>query len=211
MNDKLKTIAEYWNNASVDFDERHATEDLALWSEELEKAIGLNGKGRILDVGTGTGFLALLLAKLGYEVVGLDFAEKMLEIGREKARKLGLDVSFVQGTCEHLPFASNGFDAVVNCRVMWTLTEPVKAVEEWKRVLKPGGKVISFMRMMNVGTSASSYYGDGIELPLRCADRDDYVRVYHGAGLDAIQVSEMPEEMSHAEDMPGWTMFTGIK
>lgn len=218
--EKISAVADYWNEASEGFDEQHATEDLALWSVELEKAIGLQGHGRVLDVGTGTGFLALLLSKLGYDVSGVDVAEKMLQIGVEKAKRLGLSVDFLKGECEHLPFSDDCFDAVVNCRVMWTLTDPEAAVREWTRVLKSGGRVISFMRIMNVGETGkhggmlgdnAGYYGNGVELPLLCGKREDYIAVYRAAGLDEITVTELPPEMSHAEDMPGWTMFVGKK
>lgn len=97
--EKISAIADYWNEASDEFDEQHATEDLALWSTELERAIDLQGNGSVLDVGTGTGFLALLLAKLGYDVSGVDVAEKMLQIGVEKAERLKLSVDFQKGEC----------------------------------------------------------------------------------------------------------------
>ena len=207
----LNTVAKFWDEASTGFDEEHNTEDLALWAVELEKEIGLNGNGRILDVGTGTGFLALLLARLGYEVVGVDVAEKMLEQGRRKALDAGLDVEFIHGLCEELPFPDCSFDAVVNCRVMWTLTEPETAVSEWRRVIRPGGKLISYMRMMSISDKdTEGYYGKNIELPLRCGGRDEYVEVYKAAGFKRIITAELPEEMSCA-DMPGWTSFTGIK
>ena len=208
--DKHKRIAAYWNERSPLFDEEHDTEDISLWSRELEKVIGLSGEGKILDVGTGTGFLALMLGQLGYEVTGIDLAEKMLELGRKKAGQMELSIVFMQSSCEQLPFPDNSFDAVVNCRVMWTLPEPVQALKEWKRVLKPGGKVISFMRMMPID-SAADYYGEDVELPLRKGERKDYVAAYETAGLTEIAVTELPAQMSRAEDMPSWTMFTGRK
>ena len=210
MYDGQKVIARHWNEAAEGFDAQHDTEDLSLWRHELEGAIGLNGSGRTLDVGCGTGFLALMLAELGYYSTGLDFAEKMLDAGREKARLRELPVEFVQGTCEETPFQDDTFDAVLNCRVMWTLQDPVAALAEWKRILKPGGKVISFMRMMPLD-GAGERYGEGIVLPLSSGKREDYTAAYAAAGLMDIQVVEMPEAMSHAEDMPGWTMFMGMK
>ena len=202
----LDTVAAYWNGRAAEFDSEHDTEELALWSRTLEQAIGLNGDGAVLDVGTGTGFLVLLLAKLGYAAVGVDIAADMLAQGVEKAKCFGLNVDFREAACERLPFADETFDAVVNCRVMWTLTAPEEAVREWKRVLKPGGKVISFMRMMDM--TGGDFYG-GIDLPLTVGTREAYCEVYDAAGLKRITVTELPEAMSSQE--PHWTMFVGTK
>jgi ubiquinone/menaquinone biosynthesis C-methylase UbiE len=101
-----------------------------------------DGKMRILDVGTGTGFLAILLAELGHEVVGLDLSRGMIEVAREKARKAGVKVEFKLGDAENLPFRDRSFDAVICRHLLWTLPNPEKAVEEWSRVVKSGGKVV---------------------------------------------------------------------
>ena len=106
-------------------------------------------------------------------------------------------------------FYDNEFDAVVNSRVLWTLTDPVNALKEWKRVVRPGGRIISFMRVMD--TDGSSYYkkeeGE-VFLPLSNAKREDYVKTYLDAGLINVEVIEMPKEMSDS-DMPHWTAFIG--
>ena len=151
-----------------------------------------------------------MLGQMGYEVIGIDLAEKMLELGRKKAKQMELSIMFMQGSCEQLPFPDISFDAVVNCRVMWKLPEPVQALKEWKRVLKPGGKVLSFMRMMPVN-SAADYYGESVKLPLRKGERKDYIEAYEAAGLTEVFFIELPAEMSQAEDMPPWTLFTGRK
>ena len=213
-NEKLKIISDYWDEQSSGFDEAHNTEDLALWKQALEESIALGGKGKVLDVGCGTGFLAMMCAELGYETCGADFSEKMLSLAIEKAKTRKLSIRYKISLCETLPFEEGEFDAVVNCRVMWTLTDPVAAVTEWKRVLKNGGKVISFMRMMNVekedGNKREGYYGNAVKLPLSKAGRDEYVQVYKDCGLKKITTIELPAEMSSA-DMPGWTVFIGEK
>lgn len=209
--ENIQVISEYWDKASETFDQDHNTENLVLWKEYLEKAIGLKGSGKTLDVGTGTGFLAFLLEELGYSSVGIDISEKMMEVGRLKVKARNSSVSFINSPCEETPFSDNEFDAVLNCRLMWTLTDPVKAVKEWKRVVKTGGKIISFMRMMPVreGEKPKIYNGE-IELPLGHSTRDKYVEVYKAAGLKNIQTWEMPDEVSSA-DMPAWTVFIGEK
>lgn len=213
-NQKIQKIAEYWDAYSPEFDEAHNTENLNLWKQELERAIGSNGRGKILDIGTGTGFLALMLAEMGYQAIGVDIADAMMDIGRKKAADRNLNVDFVLSTGEQLPYEGPCFDAVVNCRVLWTLMDPIAATKEWIRVLKPGGKVISFMRIMQVSSEGrESFYscnGMPIELPLRNATEEDYLRVYAEAGLVNNRAEKLPAAMSVA-DMPGWSVFIGEK
>jgi ubiquinone/menaquinone biosynthesis C-methylase UbiE len=97
---------------------------------------------KILDVGTGPGIVAFLLAELGHDVTGVDFSQVMLRNALKNKQALGLPVDFKIGDAEKLPFDDNTFDAVVSRYVLWTVTDPMKAMLEWKRVLKPGGKVV---------------------------------------------------------------------
>jgi ubiquinone/menaquinone biosynthesis C-methylase UbiE len=83
------------------------------WKGLLIEVLG-DRELRVLDVGTGTGFIALLLAELGHEVIGVDISEEMLRIAREKARKLNIEnVEFHLADAEEPPFPDNTFDAVV--------------------------------------------------------------------------------------------------
>lgn len=108
------------------------------WKGLLIEVLG-DRELRVLDVGIGTGFIALLLAELGHEVIGVDISEEMLRIAREKARKLNIEnVEFHLADAEELPFPDNTFDAVVARHVIWALPNPEKAYSEWKRVLRPG-------------------------------------------------------------------------
>lgn len=111
------------------------------WQELFTDALG-GGKLKVLDVGTGPGIVALMLAELGHDVTAVDFSEEMLAAARKNARACNLDVKFKKGDAEKLPFARESFDAVVSRYVLWTVPDPEKAISEWKRVLKPGGKVV---------------------------------------------------------------------
>jgi len=94
-------------------------------------------------VGTGAGFLALLFAEMGHEVTGVDLSAGMLEKAKHNAEHMGLEVDFFHGDAENLPFEDNSFDLVVNKFLLWTLPQPSCAVREWKRVLKPGGRLLA--------------------------------------------------------------------
>jgi len=97
---------------------------------------------KILDVGTGPGIVAFLLAELGHDVTGIDFSENMVRNALKNKDALGLSANFRIGDAEKLPFYDDYFDAVVSRYVLWTVTDPRKAILEWKRVLRPGGRVI---------------------------------------------------------------------
>ncbi len=97
---------------------------------------------RALDVGTGTGQFAVYLAQGGFDVTGIDLSEQMVERAIQNARREGLDIDFRTGDAEHLEFGDDSFDLVVSRNLLWTLPHPEKALLEWKRVLRPGGRLI---------------------------------------------------------------------
>ena len=139
-------IKEEWDRLAQDFDNKaghgiRTKEEEEAWINLLTRAIGTK-RLKILDVGCGTGVIALLLAEMGHEVTGVDISERMLERAREKAKSIEIPVKFEFGDAEDLPFDDGNFDVVVNRHLLWTMLNPEKAVSEWKRVLKPEGRVI---------------------------------------------------------------------
>ncbi|OGN86008.1 MAG: hypothetical protein A2X23_06410 [Chloroflexi bacterium GWC2_73_18] len=96
---------------------------------------------RVLDVGTGTGFLAIFAAELGHEVTGLDLSESMLALAARKARELHLAIDLHLGDAEVPPFATGSFDVVVSRHLLWTLPHPGEAVARWAELVRPGGLV----------------------------------------------------------------------
>ena len=94
----------------------------------------------VLEVAPGPGYFAVALAKLGpYHIVGLDISETFVEIATANARRAGVDVEFRHGNASSMPFDSGSFDFVY-CRAAFkNFSEPVQAINEMHRVLKPGG------------------------------------------------------------------------
>jgi len=95
----------------------------------------------LLDVATGSGNVALAAAKAGAKVTGLDLTPKLLDVARGRASAAGLEVEFVEGDAEELPFEQNSFDRVTSCfGVMFAPRQPVAAAE-LVRVARPGATI----------------------------------------------------------------------
>src|SRR3954471_18418540 len=109
----------------------------------------------ILDVATGTGDVAILAEKMlqPVKVTGIDISEGMLEIGRKKLEKLGLQhkIQLLQGDSETIDFADNSFDVVTVAFGVRNFQNLEKGLAEMRRVLRPGGKlvVLEFSRPKN--------------------------------------------------------------
>ena len=141
-----EVVRRHWTGRAETFDQglthaAHSPDQLQAWQSLLERWAGAQ-RIDILDVGCGTGFLALQLASLGHRAYGADFAETMIEQARTKAAEQRLDVRFDVADAENLPYADEAFDLVIERHVAWTLPDPSGAFIEWRRVLRPGGRLI---------------------------------------------------------------------
>lgn len=118
--------------------DRRRYEDLA---RRVKDAVPIGS--RILELAPGPGHLAIELAKSGgYLVTGLDISHSFVRIARSNARKAGVIVAFEQGNAAHMPFATAAFDFVVCMAAFKNLAEPVRALDEIHRVLKPDGRAL---------------------------------------------------------------------
>lgn len=114
-------------------------------SEEFVTRLPLGPGKRVLDVATGTGNIAIPVARRGAMVTGVDIAPNLLEQARERAAAEKLDITFEEGDAEQLPFAAGTFDSVVTMFGAMFAPRPALVASELARVLKPGG----FLAMAN--------------------------------------------------------------
>lgn len=97
----------------------------------------------VLEVAPGPGFFAIELAKLGdFRVTGLDISQTLVDIAKENARNEGVNIDFLRGNAAAMPFANESFDIAYCSAAFKNFSEPVKALDEMHRVLRPGGAAI---------------------------------------------------------------------
>ncbi|MCY4160050.1 MAG: bifunctional demethylmenaquinone methyltransferase/2-methoxy-6-polyprenyl-1,4-benzoquinol methylase UbiE [Bacteroidetes bacterium] len=116
-----------------------------VWRNAAIRRLGNQKGGRILDVATGTGDIALAALKLEpKEIIGIDIADAMLQVARKKAiRKSPQErVSFVQGSAEQLPFRTDSFDAAIVAFGVRNFANLHAGLCSIKQVLKPGAPFV---------------------------------------------------------------------
>jgi ubiquinone/menaquinone biosynthesis C-methylase UbiE len=98
---------------------------------------------QVLEVAPGPGYFAIELAKLGdYHITGLDISKTFVEIARHNSESAGVRVEFRQGSASEMPLDADRFDFVF-CRAAFkNFSQPLQALQEIYRVLKPGGRAL---------------------------------------------------------------------
>jgi ubiquinone/menaquinone biosynthesis C-methylase UbiE len=101
----------------------------------------LPAKGSILEVAPGPGFLSIEFARLGrYNVTALEISQTFIEIAQSNARKASVNVDFRHGNASDMPFENETFDFIICVAAFKNFSQPVDAIREMYRVLRPGGK-----------------------------------------------------------------------
>ncbi len=98
----------------------------------------------VLEVAPGPGYLAVEMARRGYSVTALDISKSFVEIAREHAVRAGVVVDVRHGNASQMPFTDASFDGVVCVAAFKNFSDPVGAINEMYRVLKPGGQASIF-------------------------------------------------------------------
>jgi ubiquinone/menaquinone biosynthesis C-methylase UbiE len=137
-----------------------------LMAEQLVGKIPANGS--VLEIAPGPGYFCIELAKLGhFQITGLDISKSFVEIARKNAKEAGSRIDFREGNASAMPFKDGTFDFTFCQAAFKNFSEPVKAISEMYRVLKPGGTaVIADLR--------------------RDATAEDIRREVNGMGLDPV-------------------------
>lgn len=143
-----RQIEAYWDERSTDFSKLRQKElngpCAPAWQAYLKEKLPAEKNLKILDIGTGAGFFAILLSELGHRVTGIDMSSDMLCQAKQNALAMGCRIAFHKMNAQELAFPDCHFDAVLSRNLTWTLPDTMEAYREWNRVLKVGGLLLNF-------------------------------------------------------------------
>ena len=131
--DKQKEITFFDAHAAADDYDVFTPEASARLVDAFVRLTGLQPGARVADLGCGSGAFTALLARAGYDCVGLDISAKLIAVGRRKHP----DIEFLEGDIEHLPFPDASFDGVLLSGVVHHFPDPSRCAAEVFRVLRP--------------------------------------------------------------------------
>lgn len=145
---KKEQVAKMFDAISENYDGLNRVISLGIdvsWRKKVVQLVGENSPKQILDIATGTGDLALMMASLNPDkIVGLDISAGMLDVGRQKIAKANLanTIEMIVGDSENMPFENDTFDAITVSFGVRNFENLNKGLTEINRVLKPNGKLV---------------------------------------------------------------------
>lgn len=110
-------------------------------AEAFVERLNIQPGMKVLDVACGSGNLAVIAAKKGADVTGIDIADNLIEAAKRRAQAEGLNIKFEQGDAEAMPYADDSFDLVMTMFGAMFAPRPDVTVGELIRVCKPGGRI----------------------------------------------------------------------
>lgn len=142
-----KQMDDYWMERAKTYGEQNRNQLQnqlqTSWKNLILKMMPKNKCLNILDIGTGPGFFAILMAQEGHQVTAVDMNSNMLLEARKNAGSYGSQINFMQ-VKEELPFQKESFDLVISRDVTWTLLNPEKIMKHWFSMVKPEGWMLYF-------------------------------------------------------------------
>jgi ubiquinone/menaquinone biosynthesis C-methylase UbiE len=143
-----KRITGFWSSIAAGYEAHPGnvpaldTEEYVEWVKAIAELLPVTPSS-VLDLATGTGFVAMIAARLGHRVTAIDLSEPMLEVGRAEAKRRGLKVTFLHDDAVAPDFPEKSFEVVVSRHLIWTLRDPVRALRNWRKLVKPSGRVVA--------------------------------------------------------------------
>jgi ubiquinone/menaquinone biosynthesis C-methylase UbiE len=165
---------------------------------ELKRKLLVNARGRVLEIGVGTG-LSFAHYPPEVELVGVDPSAPMLRRARARAAQLGRGVTLIEAPAEELPFEESSFDTAVSLAVLCSVRDPAHALRELRRVLRPDGRFI-FLEHVRSEDAKLARWQDRLERPWGwvaggCHPNRATLEGIESAGFELVEVEhkDLPE------------------
>jgi len=163
--------------------------------EKLVDAVDILPDEQVLDVACGSGNTTLPAARRAWgNTIGLDYVPELLERGRERAAADRLDIEFVEGDAENLPFEDASFDVVLSTFGVMFAPDHQKAADEMLRVCKPGGRIgmanwvpDGFVGEMFITVASHAPPPPGVQSPILWGT-EDHLRDLFGDGTSSMSI-----------------------
>ncbi|MEU7859066.1 class I SAM-dependent methyltransferase [Nonomuraea sp. NPDC049141] len=184
--------------------------DLSRFAEQTRVVVARAPAGAdLLEVAPGPGYLAIELARTGdYTVTGLDVSTSFVQIARQKAAEAGVQVDFRHGNVSAMPFEDASFDFIVCCAAFKNFSDPVGALREMHRVLRPGGRAyindlrrdvskeavhadVAGMRLGPVNRAITRYVLSSV-LPRQAYDKRQFTALISHTDFRTFDIQETP-------------------
>ena len=155
-------------------------------------------KPKILEVGCATGYITRYIAqKFDCEITGVDLSKVLLDIAREESDKLDIEnTKFECANVEDLPFPDDTFDIVYGEAITALVPDPLKVLSEYKRVLKPGGRVSTVDLFMKESLSSefveetNKIMSNVIGTEVKIRDFKGWEQIFNDSGFDSIKIHD---------------------
>lgn len=194
MNPEQKLLKN-WTDSSNNYSNLIKTElncfKKQAWTDIIMENAGKNKTMTVLDIGTGPGFFAIIMSQAGHQVTAIDCTEAMLNEARANAKNAGITADFRVSDGQKLEFDNESFDLIISRNVAWTLLDARQAYSEWKRVLRPDGKIIIFDANWNIRLFDEEYMKKYQE------DEQEYIRLF-----DEAPPGYTAEMLDYRKNMP---------
>jgi ubiquinone/menaquinone biosynthesis C-methylase UbiE len=160
-------------------------------------------KPKILEVGCSTGYITRYVAqKFDCEIIGVDLSTLLMEIAEEESRRLNLkNISFEYANVENLPYPDNTFDIVYGEAITALVSDPLKVLEEYKRVLKPGGRVATLDLFKKESLSAefvaetNKIMSKVIGAQIKIRSLREWKQIFEESGFNSINTYDYYEDL----------------
>ena len=136
-------VKDYFNQIAPQYNEQRRIVYGDALREIIFNQVKIEPKDTVADIGAGTGYLTMEIAKKAGQVIAIDNSSQMFSIAKDEASKAGLaNIEFLEGNAEDLPLQSDAVDLVYANMLLHHVADPLQVLKEMYRILKAGGKIV---------------------------------------------------------------------